>query len=187
LAKLPKADREWAGSLLKVAHQLRPFVKAATSPLPPELEGDVTGQHGQAYVLLADLEIRLHGYIISKLREEYGEDEKEWWVQNVPKDIREECGKRRGEDPKRLHDWLYLTLGDLGKVVGYRNNWKLFSPDLAKLNWEEEFSQKLWEQRVSRLTALRNEVMHPLRRESWDASDFQFVRSWLEHLYRLES
>jgi hypothetical protein len=185
LAKLPVAYLEPRVPLFSVAHQLLPFVRETVQPLPLPVETNIIENLELAYQIMAKVEIALHEYVVSRLKSEYGDDEKEWWVKHVSEAIRGECGRRRGVDPKRLHDCRYLYLVEVGNIV--EKNWQLFEEDLAVVAGDEKFSKNLWTHMVRRLNTLRNEVMHPLRGQSWDEDDFQFVRRCSECLDALDT
>ena len=135
----------------------------------------VMGQRVEAYTLLATIEMCLHTFIVAKLRNTYGEDEREWWTKRVSDTIRTECGKRRELDPKRRDSCYYLDLIHFETILD--KNWAIFDADFQKVS-PELANKKLLLSQFSRLNTLRNEVMHPLRRETWDNEEFQWVKNF---------
>lgn len=148
-----------------------------TSPPSP----DVMGQRVEAYKLVATIEMCLHAFIVAKLKDAHGTDEREWWTKRVKDTIRIECGKRRELDPKRRDICYYLDLIHLEEIL--EKNWAIFDRDFQKVSQELE-NKKLFLSQFSRLNTLRNEVMHPLRGETWDNEEFQWVEHFALHVMR---
>lgn len=170
---------------IEAAHELRKFARSSIQTETIRPSRDLT-VFVEAYKLLAQIEIDLHTFVISRLKQHFGDDEKDWWVRGVPnsgpKDgpnrIRGKCATSSEEDPKRLEKCFYLSLGDLKAIM--EKQWEeIFKTDFQRINPEAQ-NNKLFLEQFERLKKLRNEIMHPLRGQVWDDSDFQFVRRFAE-------
>jgi hypothetical protein len=61
-------------------------------------------------------------------------DEKAWWTEGVPAEVRRDCAARREDDPGR-HDALeYVYFIELKKIFTYRGNWKRFGATLEAIS-----------------------------------------------------
>jgi hypothetical protein len=131
-----------------------------------------------SYGLLERIEGIIHKTTVSVLVREFGEGESGWWVQGVPENIRVECQARREADPDRSDPESYLTLVNVKQII--EKNWSLFV---------SRFNARVWggEQRRGRLSAfdtlnaIRNRVMHPLRR-GVSIEEFELLRDLANHL-----
>ena len=115
--------REWAlnrepkfldsSSIGASASMLRPFVVdeigARLLTAAPDLFGaELISNLIEGYKLVASMEIRLHRFVLQKLKDEYGDEE--WWTKGVPRPKRKACSDRCEEDDNRYDRWLYFNL-----------------------------------------------------------------------------
>lgn len=75
---------------------------------------------GELYEDLRSIEIQLHDRICVALQEEYGVDERGWWVRGIPEAVRDKCARRRERDPDRLDLFAYTDLIDLKDIFERR-------------------------------------------------------------------
>ncbi len=126
---------------------------------------------GDLYEYVSQLERAFHDLVRETLETEFGEEEAGWWRQGVQKEIRAKCVTRREHDDEPCEPFAYTDLIDLSEVIS--NNWKLFQARVPKV-----FSdRRSLGSALRRLNAIRNAVMHPVKRRKWTEDDFHFVRS----------
>jgi len=129
---------------------------------------------GDLYEYLADIEVALHKMVRATLAEEFGPEEKRWWRQGVPSEIRKACVQAREEDPDPVDDpFAYTTLIHLAKII--EQNWKVFP---ARLPPSLANDKKRLLHEFTRLNFIRNAVMHPVKGRAWGREEFEFVLQW---------
>ena len=64
--------------------------------------------------------------VISKLKDKYGTLKDSWWVNGVPKNVRNECDKQFNESDGERERWRYLYLINYLEIVLHGDNWELF-------------------------------------------------------------
>lgn len=65
--------------------------------------------------------------VIKTLKNKYGEARDAWWVQGVPKSVRNYCDQQYNESNNTLYErWQYLFLVNYGEIVLYGSNWDDF-------------------------------------------------------------
>ena len=116
--------------------------------------------HLDAYDLVTWVEEMLHMFIKQRLRQVFGENEREWWHQGVPEKVRKKCAERREEDPERRPPFNYSDLIDLKEIMD--KNWQHFENDVRKAEGND-LSKKHFLDRLVRLNEIRKTVMHPVR------------------------
>jgi len=133
------------------------------------------------YEYLADIEVARHNMVRATLSEEFGPEEKQWWRQGVPPEIRKACVQAREEDPDPVDDpFAYTTLIHLAKII--EHNWKVF-PSRLPPSFANDKKRLLHE--FTRLNFIRNAVMHPVKGRAWGREEFEFVLQW--HRYFVQS
>jgi hypothetical protein len=120
------------------------------------------------------VEMTLHEEIQNKLKAEFGNDDKKWWRQGIPINIRETCAKAResvdDDDYGKNHAYAQTTLIHLSEIVS--NNWELLK-ELVPAKYKN--NRKQFVSAMRKLNRIRNCVMHPVKRRKWRETDFQFV------------
>ena len=111
----------------------------------------------KAKIIVPEIQLKIANDIISTLKIEFGENEKGWWSQGVPKTIRIKVAQRREDDPDRP------ALEESFDLINYKqvilDNWPLFGEKYSrgkgkkndKMSWMEE------------LNVIRRKVAHPER------------------------
>lgn len=93
-----------------------------------ELEKAQTNQ--QAREIIERIERTLQKVVLDELRQNFGGDENQWWIQGVPKTVRVEVANRLEEDNgKRGGRENYFDLIHYRKIIA--DNWELFQAWLA--------------------------------------------------------
>lgn len=65
--------------------------------------------------------------VIATLKRKYGEAKDAWWVEGVPKSVRNECDRQFNENGNtRYERWQYLFLVNYAEIVLYGSNWDEF-------------------------------------------------------------
>lgn len=65
--------------------------------------------------------------VLSTLKAKYGEEKDAWWVQGVPKSVRNDCDRNYNESSNTLYErWQYLFLVNYADIVLYGSNWDSF-------------------------------------------------------------
>jgi hypothetical protein len=133
---------------------------------------------GEIYEALCEIERTLHTKIRLILIENYGAEEKGWWRQGVPLDVRQYCVELREKDDNSLSDppYNFTTLGHLLKILQHNKN-----PNHFKTRLPLSANGKALEIRavcddLIRLAKIRNTVMHPIRASPPSEAEFFFVK-----------
>jgi len=145
------------------------------------LEKEKAQTNSKAKEIIDRIEMTLQKQIISDLKEEFGEEDSDWWMEGVPKQVRLEVTKRFEEDDgKRGGKEKYFDLIHYRKIV--TDNWELFSEIFAYgkkgvgkdkgTQWMEELNQK------------RNCVAHSSSGVSLSIEDLNQVQDYEEWLRR---
>ena len=113
-----------------------------------------------AYKYVEGIERSLHRHVKQTLQASLGEDEKGWWVQGVPPQIRTACAKKREEDPLREELYIYTDLIDLMMIID--KNWEIFMPSFRQVHGSLN-SKKKFLTGIAKTNEIRNRVMHPIR------------------------
>ena len=91
--------------------------------------GSTTGEDEALGALFTRIEVRLHQWLLEKLRSEHGE---RWWIEGVPKNARVQCVSRKEEEgTANVPPEAYLTFVDLRDII--RTNWVLFGSSMERM------------------------------------------------------
>jgi hypothetical protein len=83
-----------------------------------------------------------------------------WWLDGVPKPVRDKCRKRRESERGRLPEAAYLDLSDIDRIM--RANSSLFGLALGEDAWPGGLADVI--DRLAELNEVRRRVMHPTKR-----------------------
>ena len=126
--------------------------------------------------LLTQIEVRLHSWLVDRLRDEFG---KRWWTDGVPKGARLQCVSRMEEEGVAdVPRHAYLTFIDLRDII--RSNWGLFARTMERMsgaNGKDRSTQWLVE-----LNEIRKLWAHPIKQMFLPVSDEQ--RRTVETLWK---
>jgi hypothetical protein len=139
---------------------------------------DTRASMSDIYVLISEIEIKLHQFIKNILISEYGSDESGWWRQGVPPKIRAACAVAREEDPAPAKEaFCYTNFIHLQEI--FDKQWDLFLQVLP-----EDFvnDKRGFLDHFTRLNHIRNCVIQPVKGLILTESDFAFVRSFYERV-----
>lgn len=129
-----------------------------------------------AYRHVQRIETRLHAHVKQTLQTSFGEEERDWWVQGVPPQIRTDCAQKREEDPLREELYSYTALIDLRTIVD--KNWRIFMPSFQQVCQSLD-SKREFLAGIARTNEVRKRVMHPIRMIVTD-EDILFLEQFSE-------
>ena len=133
----------------------------------PKNEGDE-----ELGALLTQIEVRLHKWLLERLKDEYGE---QWWIAGVPKTTRLQCASRMEEEGiPNMPRQAYLTFVDLRDII--KTNWSLFGPTMEQMtgtNGKDRATRWLVE-----LNELRKLWAHPIKQLFLPVSQAQRERAY---------
>ena len=120
---------------------------------------DVAGTEIAAAKVLK-IQKKLFDHVVGTLKNNYGTQDKAWWVKGIPADIRIECSKlweakdRQGDEENELYLINYISIS--------MANWELFknSVSLGTKNLDDKKKATNW---IKDLNEIRNKVAHPER------------------------
>lgn len=125
------------------------------------------------YWEIANLEIMFNHFIREVLKKHYGENEKDWWRKGLTKELRAELVSRLEMDDDPAKDALcYMTFIDIKVILD--KNWGIFVVNFPK---EVKNDKKRFLGLLTKINALRNQVMHPIKRAKHTYADFELVRN----------
>jgi hypothetical protein len=141
------------------------------------LRGDPVGM-GDLYDAIRDIELLLHETVRERLKSAYGDN---WWRKGVPEKTRVKCTERLERDNERpaSDPFCYTTLIELADII--KANWQLLSSCVPK-NLRD--SVHTFSTSMAKLNAIRNAVMHPVKRIELSEDDYYFVRLFRRDLPR---
>ena len=64
--------------------------------------------------------------VLQTLKRKYGEEKEAWWVQGVPKSVRNDCDRNFNENNGEHERWRYLFFVNYADIVLYGDNWDDF-------------------------------------------------------------
>lgn len=86
---------------------------------------DVEGTK-QAKDMIDEINRILFNDVLATLKAKYGEAKDAWWVQGVPKTVRNDCDRNYNENNGELERWRYLFFVNYADIVLYGDNWENF-------------------------------------------------------------
>jgi hypothetical protein len=103
------------------------------------------------------IEQLLQRVVIEELKREFGENETDWWILGVPKNVRLEVAKReQADDSRRGSKEAYFDLIDYRGIA--IENWQLFEPLMAQGTSGNKEKKTKW---IVDVNEKRNIVAHP--------------------------
>lgn len=150
---------------------------------PPGLDEYARSRNQQtineARSLVDEIEQMLQTNIVGTLKAIYGEDDKGWWFQGVPKNIRGRIIAQLNEEASDAKKESRFNFIDYRAIV--LDQWKYFYETLGqdKANASKE-KRTSW---MNRINEIRNRVSHASKGDTATEDDVQFLRSqrdWLE-------
>jgi DGQHR domain-containing protein len=139
---------------------------------------DINSQSNEtAKIIFPEIQLIVADYLISTLKNEFGDGETGWWSQGVPISIRQKLVQRREDDPDRPSLEKCFDLIDYKKVI--LGNWKLFGEKYSRGKGNKN-TKVSW---IDELNTIRRKVAHPERgRVTIDELEFlNEILSWLEN------
>jgi DNA sulfur modification protein DndB len=96
----------------------------------PEVRAYIESQDAegtkQAKDMIDEINRILFDDVLNTLKSKFGEARDAWWLQGVPKTVRNECDKNYNENEGEHERWRYLFFVNYADIVLYGENWDLF-------------------------------------------------------------
>ena len=118
---------------------------------------DVSGTE-EAREKVLHIQERMFCYVTDVLKKQYGTQDKAWWVQGVPSNIRIDCSgrweqkNREGDEEEQLYFQNYVDI--------FLHNWDIVK-DVISLDAKDKQAKKVNVKWISDLSKIRNKVVHP--------------------------
>lgn len=143
--------------LLKIHEAKREFNPPGLQDWLKSLDRDGTRE---AKTLLDEIQTTIYSYVLTKLKETFGEKSDAWWYQGVPEKVRLVCNERKEKELGQHQSWQYFDL------IHYK--------DIALFHWSDLFQSAFSILGVSgkkeaqvnwlvKLNEIRKTVSHPER------------------------
>ena len=139
---------------------------------------DESSLRSDLYNDIAKLEKKFNVFIREILISHFGKSEEGWWRRGIKKELRAELmGSREMDDDPAEDAFCYLSFIHIKDIL--KSNWGIFSLYFGKdaVRDKNKFLDSL-----TRVNAIRNQVMHPIKNAKFTYSDFELVHSWLRTL-----
>ena len=136
---------------------------------------DVAGTE-EARTKVLRIQKRIFDYVIDTLKNEYGAQDRAWWVKGVPSKIRIDCSARweakdqEGEPESQLFLQNYIDI--------CAHNWNLVK-DVISLDEKDKEAKTKNTKWIGKLNNIRNKVAHP-EQGVLDADQVEFVKDLYE-------
>ena len=140
----------------------------------------------QAAEKINTIQSNMHAYVITNLKQKYGQNNDDWWTKGIPKNIRVNCSEMWEEEnhTHEIEHYLYM--------INYQgialSNWASMGPAFA-LDEKDKGNKNLCVKWVKKLADIRNITHHPEKGEL-DAGQLDFVddiNRKVEHYFQLET
>jgi DNA sulfur modification protein DndB len=120
-----------------------------------------------------NIQLLINRFVITKLKNEYGEEHEKWWRLGIPKQIQKDCAIKAIETDPPEPPENFLLLLDYQKIV--KDNWKLFGefftpPDMKQASKDDKID---W---FVKYNTIRNKVKHP-ERQDVSESEYNFIKN----------
>ncbi|HEX9963817.1 MAG TPA: DGQHR domain-containing protein [Allosphingosinicella sp.] len=126
--------RNRGSSLVSVSQNCLQLMAIIFEAIPgfdlPEVKAYLDSQDAEgtrrAKEMIDEIDRILFDDILATLKARYGEEKDAWWVQGVPKTVRNECDRNYNENNGELERWRYLYFINYADIVLQGENWDLF-------------------------------------------------------------
>ena len=129
----------------------------------------------KAKIIVPEIQLNIANDVISTLKREFGEKEKGWWSQGVPRTIRIKVAQRREDDPDRPALEESFDLIDYKQVI--LDHWQLFGEKYSRGKGKKK-DKMSW---MDELNAIRRKVAHPERGRA-TINELEFLNEILDWL-----
>jgi DNA sulfur modification protein DndB len=110
--------------------------------------------------------------VLAELREKYGTVKDAWWLQGVPKSVRNECDRNYNEGDGKHDRWQYLYLINYVEILLNGENWDLFKDRYNFYGKGKKADLIRW---IVRLNKAR-QITHHAEKGPLSKEEVQFVR-----------
>lgn len=119
-----------SASLLMMEQINMKYPEFQNTDLKAFLDDRIAKTDENAKLITPKVQLKIRDVVLTKLKEEFGEDEKGWWFEGVPLTVRKKIADRMEEDIDISSREEGFDLLDYKKIV--LKNWTLFKDDLAR-------------------------------------------------------
>ncbi|GEM_PF-5458109 len=112
--------------------------------------------------LIERTELQLFTWLIDLLKQNYIENSDSWWIEGIPKTIRQQCQNRKEDEGiSGIPPEAYLTLIDFRDIV--RNNWQLCNDTIEPIAGQQGKDKATkW---IVELNEMRKLWAHPIKQK----------------------
>ncbi len=122
--------------------------------------------------MIDDINRILFEDVMRKLREKYGSDKEAWWIQGVPRAVRNGCDQRYNDSDGTRERWRFLTLANYSDIVIHNDNWDLFKDHYNFYGKGKKAELVRW---IGRINTSRT-ITHHAEKGPLSKEDVDFVR-----------
>lgn len=112
----------------------------------------------QAKEMTDDINRILFEDVIARLKEKYGTVREAWWLQGVPKAVRNSCDQMYNESQGERERWRYLFLSNYPDIITYSDNWDAFKENYNFYGKGKKADLVRW---IGRINKARTVTHHP--------------------------
>ena len=112
----------------------------------------------EARIKVAHIQKRIFDYVIDGLKQEYGTQDRAWWVKGVPSKIRIDCSSRWEAKDQEGEPESHLYLQNYVEIC--IQNWNLVK-DVISLDAKDKEAKRVNTKWIRDLNNIRNKVAHP--------------------------
>ena len=169
--------RNRGSSLLSVTQNGLQMMAIIRDTLPafdlPEVRAYLESQDAegtkQAKDMIDEINRILFDDVLGTLKEKFGEVREAWWVQGVPKSVRNECDRQFNENEGEHERHRYLFFVNYADIVLYSDNWDLFKDRYNFYGKGSKASLVRWISKVNRArTVTHHAEKGPLSKDQVD-------------------
>ncbi|MEC0181346.1 DGQHR domain-containing protein [Paenibacillus peoriae] len=132
------------------------------------------------------IETKMQEVILTELKQHYGFNESEWWLQGVPKQVRTKASERfELDDGKRGGKENYFDLMDYKKII--LDNWELFEPVFAYNKTGNKDKRTSWLSFVNEKRNIVSHVSAAITLSIQELSQLEEYQHWLSSKLGIDS
>ena len=112
----------------------------------------------KARELILETEEIVFDDVLKRLKEWYGNNEKDFWMKGTPLSVRNSCDQRYNSNPDRKERWHELNFSDYSDIMQMcAQNWELFKERYNFTGVQKRSEALRW---LGKLNRLRNKTLH---------------------------
>lgn len=144
------------------------------------LELEKSGFNKKAREIIDRIEVLLQKTIIEELKDNFGEDNRQWWFNGVPKTTRKKVTERyEDDDGKRGTEECYFDLIDYRPII--IENWDLFEKLFASAESGNKDKRTKWLVEINDLRRIVSHASAGVHITAEQLSKLEECEKWLNH------